>query len=225
MAFNEQIEKYTIATPAHAEELNKRQYKLLENDMTLKAQLAEKTNNIDDARLTSAKDVTGALNELFTCGNNVKSNTVDALLQIDKSLQIHKNSTWGEITKNISKISIGKKWASGNTSVTINTLTINDLSFTPSIIIINLTASKFSDWGGGQTRKYSYQISDYINGSKGSVSTLEITRIFQSGENGYSTQTNSGTINTKILSNGFKLTGFPFPSSYDNAYLYWTAYE
>lgn len=76
-----------------------------EDGKTVDEQLADITT--DNKRLTKDKTLTGAINELFTSGNNVKFNTVDALLQIDNSLQINKNDNWDTIINNIKKIKIG----------------------------------------------------------------------------------------------------------------------
>lgn len=85
------------------------------------ADIATDIKNIDlsadkitlDSSNLKSKNVKGALEELFTSGNNVKSNTVDALLQVDKSLQISKNNNWDDIIDSIKKIKLGKKWAYG----------------------------------------------------------------------------------------------------------------
>ncbi|MBN3368386.1 hypothetical protein CF068_00920 [Clostridium botulinum] len=75
------------------------------------------TGNKDNLKTTNKTNLVSAINEVFTSGNNVKFNTVDALLQLDKSLQITKESKWEDIIKNISKISTGKKWAQGTANV------------------------------------------------------------------------------------------------------------
>ncbi|MHB9947501.1 hypothetical protein CF055_00165 [Clostridium botulinum] len=75
------------------------------------------TGNKDNLKTTNKTNLVSAINEVFTSGNNVKINTVDALLQLDKSLQITKESKWEDIIKNISKISTGKKWAQGTANV------------------------------------------------------------------------------------------------------------
>ncbi|MGJ8755884.1 phage tail protein, partial [Clostridium botulinum] len=91
-----------------------------ENGQTIDEQLADittLTGNKDNLKTTNKTNLVSAINEVFTSGNNVKINTVDALLQLDKSLQITKESKWEDIIKNISKISTGKKWAQGTANV------------------------------------------------------------------------------------------------------------
>ncbi|WP_236883715.1 phage tail protein [Clostridium botulinum] len=91
-----------------------------ENGQTVEVQLADittLTGNKDNLKTTNKTNLVSAINEVFTSGNNVKINTVDALLQLDKSLQITKESKWEDIIKNISKISTGKKWAQGTANV------------------------------------------------------------------------------------------------------------
>lgn len=129
LKFNDTIEKYITSTHGHADEFNKRQNKLLENDKYLKSELetkavkdgalqidlnAQKLNGktASSTPLTSNKtDIIEMINEVFTSGNNVKNNTVDALLQVDESLQISKKDNWDTIINNIGKVSVGKKWA------------------------------------------------------------------------------------------------------------------
>ncbi|WP_236883764.1 hypothetical protein [Clostridium botulinum] len=81
------------------------------------ADITTLTGNKDNLKTTNKTNLVSAINEVFTSGNNVKINTVDALLQLDKSLQITKESKWEDIIKNISKISTGKKWAQGTANV------------------------------------------------------------------------------------------------------------
>lgn len=64
--------------------------------------------------LTSDKtSLVSAINEVFTTGNNVKSDTVGALLSVDPNLPINVGSSWEDVINAIGEISTGKKWASG----------------------------------------------------------------------------------------------------------------
>ncbi|MCJ8173242.1 phage tail protein [Clostridium botulinum] len=56
------------------------------------ADITTLTGNKDNLKTTNKTNLVSAINEVFTSGNNVKFNTVDALLQLDKSLQITKES-------------------------------------------------------------------------------------------------------------------------------------
>ncbi|ACO85303.1 hypothetical protein [Clostridium botulinum] len=89
----------------------------LEDASSQLADITTLTGNKDNLKTTNKTNLVSAINEVFTSGNNVKINTVDALLQLDKSLQITKESKWEDIIKNISKISTGKKWAQGTANV------------------------------------------------------------------------------------------------------------
>lgn len=61
----------------------------------------------------------GAINEVFQSGNNVKSDTVDALLSVDDSLPISSSSPWPDVVSAIGGISAGgiQSVQSGLTSV------------------------------------------------------------------------------------------------------------
>lgn len=59
---------------------------------------------------TTNKTITGAINEVFQLGNNVKSNMVNTLLQVDNSLPITTNSKWNDIISNTANINIGTKY-------------------------------------------------------------------------------------------------------------------
>ena len=63
--FNEEIEKYTTSTKSHADEFNKRQDKLLENDKYLKSHLEDKMDKkiLDDS--TTKKYELGIKNGLL----------------------------------------------------------------------------------------------------------------------------------------------------------------
>lgn len=90
--------------------------------------------------LTSDKtSLVAAINEVFTTGNNVKSDTVGALLSVDDSLPITSESTWQDIINAIGQISTGKKWASGvvplNEVKGTDLLIISGIDFEPSIVL------------------------------------------------------------------------------------------
>lgn len=65
---------------------------------------------------TQSKDVIGAINEVFQYGNNVKKKIVDALLQLNKGLQIREGDEWGQIEKAVKAARTSKKIASGKVS-------------------------------------------------------------------------------------------------------------
>ncbi len=98
-------------------EINKSIDSLFQSFKSDLADITTLTGNKDNLKTTNKTNLVSAINEVFTSGNNVKINTVDALLQLDKSLQITKESKWEDIIKNISKISTGKKWAQGTANV------------------------------------------------------------------------------------------------------------
>lgn len=90
LKFNETVESYTTSTKAHADDFNKRQEKLLENDKYLKSQLADMTQQIENIDLSadkvtvnnsnlSSKNVNAALTELFQYADNGKRNWVDVI--------------------------------------------------------------------------------------------------------------------------------------------------
>src|SRR5699024_10061246 len=79
---------------------------------------------------TEDKTLKGAINEVFTTGNNVKRDTVDALLSVDDSLPVTSDSNWSDVIGAIGGISTGKKWASGKTVVDNDaTFTVTGLDF------------------------------------------------------------------------------------------------
>lgn len=85
-------------------------------------------------------NLVGAINEVFTSGNNVKSNTVDALLSIDTNLPITYDSSWNYIITQIGNISTGKKIAEGSFIVPSNGIyTKSDLNFSPRYIMFWMT--------------------------------------------------------------------------------------
>ena len=82
-------------------------------------------NNFDEelgseTLITSSKTLKGAINEVFTNGNNVKKDTVNALLAKDSSLAITTTSPWNTIISSISKIKTSS----------LNKCTINAGAFT-----------------------------------------------------------------------------------------------
>lgn len=151
-------------------------YTVQDNIDKLDSQLADittLTGNKDNLKTTNKTNLVSAINEVFTSGNNVKFNTVDALLQLDKSLQITKESKWEDIIKNISKISTGKKWAQGTANVNyygpevgifmesnypLSSASVNtNCGFKPSIVIlttIGITPRKNPDDYFGSGDKY-----------------------------------------------------------------------
>lgn len=91
--------------------------------------------SFSDAEMTATNVREGIL-EAFMLGNSTKEDLVDKLLLLDDSLPITYESSWVDILASISQISTGKKWASGeDQSLNIGRLTIEGLSFKPSIIV------------------------------------------------------------------------------------------
>ncbi|EJO5349603.1 phage tail protein, partial [Clostridium botulinum] len=102
---------------------------------------------LDSPNLKS-KNVKGALEELFTSGNNVKNDTVDALLSIDENLQITRDSPWRDIIQDIGRVTTGKKWARGTGTTTESSdkqvrMFVYDLDFTPGTVIIKTRSDNY----------------------------------------------------------------------------------
>lgn len=123
----------------------------------------------DSTELFSSTNVEGALKETmeeanlaFTNSNNVKSETIGALLLLDPTLPITTDSSWQDIINAIGQISTGKKWAIGviNPYIPQTTITINNLTFTPSINIIH---SRKSDETSSLYDTYYWKIYTPIN--------------------------------------------------------------
>ncbi|GAA0735766.1 hypothetical protein [Clostridium oceanicum] len=82
----------------------------VEGSKSLKSQFDDMTTSIGNKsslKTSNKTNLVNAINELFTSGNNVKSNTVDALLRLDDSLQLSRNSNWSEIIKQIANVETG----------------------------------------------------------------------------------------------------------------------
>jgi hypothetical protein len=81
------------------------------------------------------------LDELFTFANDGKTQIANAITA--KGVSADPTETFTSLAAKIGQISTGKKWASGtiNSYTPQTTITVNDLSFTPSIIIIQLRES------------------------------------------------------------------------------------
>lgn len=117
----------------------------------------------DNTRLTNAKDITGAINELFTNANNGKTlifNVVGSPLLATDTFQQHSDkiqtlkNTFATNLKNkeqpsqgteslqslinkVANINVGKRWASGRIEITKYQVEINGLNFKPSTLIIS----------------------------------------------------------------------------------------
>lgn len=61
----------------------------------------------NETLLTTAKTIKGAINEVFTNGNNVKRDTVGALLSVDEKLPLTNDSSWNKIISEIANIETG----------------------------------------------------------------------------------------------------------------------
>lgn len=89
---------------------------------------------------THKSTLVGAINEVFQTGNNVKSNTVDALLSVDDSLPITSNDSWQNVINAIGEIRTGINFAAGeleSAQGSGNITTITGLSFIPKVIIVS----------------------------------------------------------------------------------------
>lgn len=84
--FNNEIEEYLITTPAHANEFNNRQQKLLDNDKYLNNKIdttkTELTSNIETSK-TELNNKIGDTTQLTTTD---KTNLVDALNEVKTSV-------------------------------------------------------------------------------------------------------------------------------------------
>ncbi|MGJ8755359.1 hypothetical protein [Clostridium botulinum] len=157
------------------------------------ADITTLTGNKDNLKTINKTNLVSAINEVFTSGNNVKFNTVDALLQLDKSLQITKESKWEDIIKNISKVSTGKKWAKGKIDFQNEKLIyeLKDLKFIPQniFIFINMYGdngrSDYDSWFAS-TEEFKFNLSQY---ARNNISNL-----------------NQYLINVKIENNGLIIT-------------------
>ena len=75
-------------------------------------------------------------NEAFTSASNGKQLVGNAITGVDDSVVIPTDPTFEDLASAINGISTGKKWASGEYTVTGDKmLTVNNLQFTPSLII------------------------------------------------------------------------------------------
>ncbi|MBN3397137.1 hypothetical protein CF074_05425 [Clostridium botulinum] len=170
----------------------KLQMQISENKLQL-ADITTLTGNKDNLKTINKTNLVSAINEVFTSGNNVKFNTVDALLQLDKSLQITKESKWEDIIKNISKVSTGKKWAKGKIDFQNEKLIyeLKDLKFIPQniFIFINMYGdngrSDYDSWFAS-TEEFKFNLSQY---ARNNISNL-----------------NQYLINVKIENNGLIIT-------------------
>ncbi|MBY6795203.1 hypothetical protein HYH85_02775 [Clostridium botulinum] len=168
------------------------QMQISENKLQL-ADITTLTGNKDNLKTINKTNLVSAINEVFTSGNNVKFNTVDALLQLDKSLQITKESKWEDIIKNISKVSTGKKWAKGKIDFQNEKLIyeLKDLKFIPQniFIFINMYGdngrSDYDSWFAS-TEEFKFNLSQY---ARNNISNL-----------------NQYLINVKIENNGLIIT-------------------
>lgn len=119
-----------------------------ENEITVKdlhdqskSHWADYVQQLGTAELATVdKTLKGAINEVFTSGNNVKSDTVTALLSVDDALPITTEDSWNEIIAQIANIITGKKWASGTLLVGgmehSGGVLVANLPFTPSVLIV-----------------------------------------------------------------------------------------
>lgn len=142
------------------------------NKENLAAHLAER-GSLLDLQTTNKETIVNAINEVFQTGNNVKSDTVDALLSVDDSLLVTKDNSWVDVIGAIGQISTGKKWASGSQVPVNEYITINGLSFKPTIVIsrINpagITHAGFSIYVDKESYFYTVEIDSIVwSGSSG----------------------------------------------------------
>lgn len=102
---------FSITVLNRLTELNNLIQENTESDTTHKADnTAHGIGN--ETLLTTAKTLKGAINEVFTNGNNVKRDTVGALLSVDDSLPITTDSPWNNIISEIGNIETGNSTVS-----------------------------------------------------------------------------------------------------------------
>ena len=85
-------------------------------------------------------NVEGAMNELFTNVSNGKDLVGGAITDVDDSVVIPTDPSFGDLADAIGSISTGKKWASGETkthlrSTNVYSIFVTGLDFKPAIII------------------------------------------------------------------------------------------
>lgn len=116
---------------------------------SINTQMGDKANNVDTNRFTLAKDVTGAVNELFTNVSNGKQLVGTAITGVDNSVTIPTEPSFNDLATAIGNISTGKKWASGEHNFLASGSTIISITgFIPNVIIIS------APFGGKPTTLY-----------------------------------------------------------------------
>ena len=118
---------------------------------------------------TNKSTIVGAINEVFQSGNNVKSNTVDALLSVDNSLPITSSSAWQNIINSIGNIKTaelaGITWTQRDSS--FGTTDINGVTYGQGMFVAVGLSGKIATSTDGITwtqRTSSFGSSD-INGA------------------------------------------------------------
>lgn len=132
-----------------ADEGNTKTVKQLENEVTShKAENATNTHLAKNIGLEDAEghfeatDVEGALNELFTSVSDGKNLISGAIADVDPEVEIPANPTFQDLAGAIELIETGTKKANGQATSIGDTLTVSNLEFTPSFVIVS------AYWGG-----------------------------------------------------------------------------
>lgn len=82
----------------------------------------------------TAKDIEGAMSELFTNVSDGKRIIGGAIADVDESVVIPTNPSFNDLATGIGQISTGKKWASGEISINNREETKIVLDFNPSYV-------------------------------------------------------------------------------------------
>lgn len=177
---------------------------------TLDATLLEKAKESDTTRLTENKTVTGAINELFTSANDGKNLVANAVT--NKGVVASASDTFSLLATKIGEISTGKKFAQSPSIIILprykSSFTVNNLDFEPSLVIMNIwNVSKDTGRTINGSDKYYYYLSPTIRlrYSPDSVSV--------------------GKMSIQVRQGGFTTEVDPSPSSDDDTYFTWKAYE
>lgn len=117
---------------------------------------------------TAAKsNLVAAINEVFQSGNNVKANTVGALLSVDNSLPITSGSTWNDIISQIGSIetsSIIPGSVLVNTNATQRSTNSGTLVKVKETLVGQPGTYRISFKMSGQTNSTAHNAQVYVNG-------------------------------------------------------------
>lgn len=149
------------------------------NNIELKAEKVELNSDKFDST-----DVLGGMEELFTNVSDGKSLIGTAITDVDEDVDVPANPTFQQLVDAIERISIGREWAEGSGSLAWNeqTLSVNGLSFKPTIIL----AQAIGTHSGRELTVYAELTTLIIN-----------SKVPTSG--------NAGISDTKLYDDGFSL--------------------